>query len=79
MKKMYKMMWVAVVAMVSALGGCSDADEPEMGPCDRKRFACVNSSYKAGAGAACMSCCNENGALCSMDKSHGFYDCPDKE
>jgi hypothetical protein len=60
-KKILSMIFVVMVAIAGAGGGCKeDSTEPEMDRCERKGFACRNSCYKAGLGAACFACCAEN-------------------
>lgn len=69
---------VMALLMGGAVWGCVN-DEQGEGPCDRKKFACVNSCYKAGQGAACRACCNDAFLGCKQQGSYSFYACPDKD
>jgi hypothetical protein len=54
-------------------------DEAEEDSCDRRKFACMNSCYKAAQGAACRACCNDAFVGCKSGGSFSFYVCPDKD
>lgn len=77
--QMSVMKFVIVLAIGAIVTGCVKDEPSDEDSCDRRAFACVNGCYKAGQGAACRTCCQENGKACKKNESFGFYSCLDKD
>lgn len=79
MKALSAVLLVVTLGASAVLGCVPDDDNSLEERCDRRAFACVNSCYKAGQGAACRVCCQEAGKSCKKNESFAFYSCPDKD
>lgn len=69
---------VIIFLLGAVVAGCVK-DEADEDSCDRRKFACMNSCYKAGQGSACRACCNDAFLACKGGGPFSFFSCPDKD